>query len=321
MPRKSEKTKILDFIVDNCEDQIADVNDADDAAVDDILDCSMEEVIIILQCRRGIEKFIPKSITWRLDVLSELDDTRLKQMLRVDRFQFTHLVGLIKTDEVFNRLHSCKQFSIELQVAVVLYRLGAYGENASIRKIASIFGIGDGSTIGVITERVFKAFQRLERKIIFWPDYAERNLIVSQTFNELPYCIGYVDGTEIALAEAPVHNHTTYFSKNRRYSIKAQVVCDHKCRIRHIVVGHVGSAHDAKVYKTCALFLEESKFFSGFQWLAGDSAYPISKTLITPYRSNSKQLDIEKRNEFNRRHSKYRVRIIKLFWVVKREIW
>ncbi|KAI8126643.1 Protein ALP1-like [Lucilia cuprina] len=99
------------------------------------------------------------------------------------------------------------------------------------------------------------------------------------------------------------------FSRTHKYSIKVQCICDNKLRIRHVVVGNPGSVHDAKIFKNCDVFKEPEKYFSLHQWIAGDSAYSLSSTLITPYRINSNQMDVQKRKQFNRRHSKYRVRI------------
>lgn len=57
-------------------------------------------------------------------------------------------------------------------------------------------------------------------------------------------------------------------------------------RIRHVVAGHFGGVHDSRMFRTSALSTHEYSFFSSFQWLAGDSAFPLLKALITPFRSN-----------------------------------
>ena len=64
----------------------------------------------------------------------------------------------------------------------------------------------------------------LESKYISWPNEREREDLVQSTFFELPRCIGYVDGTEVNLAETPSLDHTSYYSRKQRYSIKAQVI-------------------------------------------------------------------------------------------------
>ncbi|KAM8701710.1 hypothetical protein ACLKA7_004887 [Drosophila subpalustris] len=122
---------------------------------------------------------------------------------------------------------------------------------------------------------------------------AERQQIVERTFEELPHCVGYIDGSEIKLFEKPVKNHETYFSRQRIYSVKLQVICDHKLRIRDAVVGSPGSYHDSKVFKNCSIGKHTERYFSGEEWIAGDSAYPQSTYVVTPFRSNSRIMEVE----------------------------
>lgn len=268
-----------------------------------------DDLCVVLTHRCGVRHFIPKSIVWQEEVLTKLDDDRFKVMLRMNRQQFTNLVMLISDDTEFRKSHSCEQFSVALQLAIVLYRLGSSGESASIKKIASIFGIGDGGTIYKITRRVFTAFLRLKNKYIYWPDKEERAFIVSKKFHELPYCIGYVDGTEIKLAETPVTNAVQYFSRKHIYSVKAQITCDYRLQIRHVVTGYPGSVHDARIFSNCPIATAKERYFSSQQWIAGDSAYALSETVITPYRNNSMFMTYDKRKTFNLKHSQYRVRV------------
>jgi len=114
------------------------------------------------------------------------------------------------------------QHPIDLQLAIVLFRLGSSGNSASVRKISTTFGVGDGGTLALFTERVFTAILRLSRNYIYWPKREEREEIVSNTFHELPYCIGYIDGSKIKLFEKPPKNHEVYYSRHRIYSVKMQ---------------------------------------------------------------------------------------------------
>ncbi|XP_017468561.1 PREDICTED: uncharacterized protein LOC108360678 [Rhagoletis zephyria] len=220
-----------------------------------------EDLLITLSSHRGSFQRIPKSIEWRSTVLEQFDEFRFRQMLRMTRNQFSFILSVISASPTFNNSHSLQQYPVDLQLAIVLYRLGSSGENAAIRKVATVFGVGDGETIYKITRRVFRSFLVLKTKYISWPDEAEKREIVEKTYHELPHCIGYIDGTELKLSEAPVVNHTVYFSKSRVYSIKAQVVCDHQLRIRHVAVGHYGSVHDARMFRTSALFTRKNDFF------------------------------------------------------------
>ncbi|XP_037932573.1 protein ALP1-like [Teleopsis dalmanni] len=237
--------------------------------------------------------------------------------MRVNKNQFAYLVALISEAEIFKKANGSKQFPIGLHLAIVLYRLGSSGESASIRKVAATFGIGDGATLMKITQRIFSVFITLLTKYIVWPSSSEQEQIISDTYNELPFCIGYIDGTEIKIADAPQINHEKYFSRNHIYSIKLQAVCDYKLRIRDVVVGYAGSTHDAKVFSNSILLKEKDRFFSNQSWIAGDSAYPLSDIIIPPYRRNSQQLTSEERIQFNKRHSKYRVRVEHCFGLLK----
>lgn len=196
-------------------------------------------------------------------------------MLRCTRTQFNVILALIENHAVFHGKNSQKQFSVQFQLAIVLYRLGSNGEGATLGKVAALFGVGDGGSIDKITLRVFDSIFSLEKEFLKWPSEEERIQLSLATYEELPHCVGYVDGSEIPLQERPVRNWdlTSYYSRNKQYSIKLQAVCDYKMRFRHLVIGYPGSCHDARIYNNCKLALHPTKYFSGPQYLIGDSAY------------------------------------------------
>lgn len=91
------------------------------------------------------------------------------------------ILELIKDDPAFHGPHSIKQFPIEIQLIIVLRRLGCFGEFSSKAKIANFFGIGDGGTISIITARVFKVILKLKNEFLFWPNKDERDQIATDT--------------------------------------------------------------------------------------------------------------------------------------------
>ncbi|XP_054083341.1 putative nuclease HARBI1 [Zeugodacus cucurbitae] len=260
---------------------------------------------------------VPKSPNFLIDVLPHLDENRFREIVRVSKTTFDFIIDLIKDDEVFNGPRSCKQFPIQIQLAVVMYRLGSCGEGATITKIASLFGISDGGVIQVMTNRVFDAIIKRKTQFLFWPDPVERRALVVQTLSELPHCVGYVDGTEIKLAEKPTVDCEAYFSRKHIYSLKAQCVCDHKLVIRHMVLGYPGSVHDARIYNNCELSTNATEMLTGSEWLAADSAYKLTSTLITPFRINATEGTLNQRILFNRTFSQYRIRIEHCFGLLK----
>lgn len=259
---------------------------------------------------------IPKS-NFFTEVIPSFGRRRFQILARMSYQNFCKVLELIQNDEVFQGKNSEKQFPVYKQLLIVLYRLGSSGEGSTVSKISFLFGIGDGGTLDKITKRVFKAVLRLKDSYLYWPTAEERSLICQETMNELPYCIGYIDGSEVKLAEKPLYDPESYFSRKHIYSLKLQAVCDKNKRIRHLVCGHPGSVHDARIFSNCELATKPDEFFSGSQWLAGDSAYKLTKTIITPYRASSRVGSLQDRNLFNYNFGKYRIRIENTFGIAK----
>ena len=124
-------------------------------------------------------------------------------------------------------------------------------------------------------------------------------------------------GTEIPLAEKPCVNADDYYSRKQRFSLKAQIVSDHNMLIRSAVVGYAGSVHDARIFSLSELGKRPADFFSGNQWLAGDSAYRLTTTMITPFKRSSATPLTDEQRVFNKKFSRYRVRVEHCFGTLK----
>ena len=61
--------------------------------------------------------------------------------------------------------------------------------------------------------------------------------------------------------------------------------------------------HVARVYANSDFFLNKAEYIEGEDYLLGDSAYPISSFLITPFKNPL----IHRQRQFNFIHSKHRV--------------
>lgn len=82
-------------------------------------------------------------------------------------------------------------------------------------------------------------------------------------------------------------------------------------------MGYPGSVHDARIFSSCDISVHSERYFSGPQWIAADSAYKLTETVITPYRKNSRQASEETKKSFNYNFSKYRVRVEHCFGLLK----
>lgn len=290
---------------------------SDEEEEDRIFDELEDKVAIFSGFRYSYRDNVPKNLQWYDEILPNLDERRFKMLFRCTQAQFNVILALIEGHPVFHGQNSDKQFSIQFQLALVLYRLGSNGEGATLGRIATLFGIGDGGTIEKCTSRVFESILSLENDFIKWPTADERAQLVMDTFDELPHCFAYADGTEIPLSEQPTLDPVSYFSRNSQYAIKLQSVIDHHLVLRQLNVGYPGSVHDARIYNNCRLSTSPQNYFSEHQYLAADSAYKLRTTVMTPFRKNATTLNRERREAFNKYFSSFRVRIEHFYGILK----
>ncbi|XP_049302157.1 uncharacterized protein LOC125775544 [Bactrocera dorsalis] len=204
MPRKSGKEKLLNGL---CLKNMLELLLQDSSSDFNV------SAAIILSSRRCSHGNVPKSTNWIDTILPNFDNNRMRQMLRLEAPEFQHILSLVKEDTAFKNKNSVPQIPVELQLKIALCRFGSSGDSAFIRKVATLFGVGDGGTVITVTDRIISAIVNLKFKFLCWPTREERRKIVANTMLELPGCIGYVDGTEIRLSESPIKDHEFYFSR------------------------------------------------------------------------------------------------------------
>ncbi|KAF7308036.1 DDE Tnp4 domain-containing protein [Mycena kentingensis (nom. inval.)] len=90
----------------------------------------------------------------------ENDQKRFQNMLRLTPYCFDVLLHLIQDHPIFSNNSNNAQAPVEQQLAVALYRLGRYGNGASVHDIARIAGCSEGS-VENFTKRVFTAIASL----------------------------------------------------------------------------------------------------------------------------------------------------------------
>jgi DDE superfamily endonuclease len=157
----------------------------------------------------------------------------------------------------------------------------------------------------------------LKDETIFWPPASEREQMCQCIVNDLPKCIGYLDGTHIPLDETPLDDPESYYSRKQEYSIQLQGIVDNNKRIRHLHVGFPGSVHDSRVFLNSSIGQRPEDFLQNGEWIAADSAYPNSEYIVTPFRKNAAVASEADRNKFNAYLSKHRVKVENAFGILK----
>lgn len=165
------------------------------------------------------------------------------------------------------------------QILVFLWFTGH--ETDTFRNVAERFNIS-ASTLCLVVRRVINFFSSVCGGVIKWPSDDEKVEIESHfRANGLPGVVGVVGVTHIKI-DKPQRDPSLYLNQKRFYSVRLQVVSDHKRRIRDIFVGNPGSTDDETTFRKSPLFknLEE---MCGDLCIVGDSTFPCLKHLLTPY--------------------------------------
>ncbi|XP_036340628.1 putative nuclease HARBI1 [Rhagoletis pomonella] len=135
--------------------------------------------------------------------------------------------------------------------------------------------------------------------------------------NSFPFVVGCADGTHFKI-NRPSNDAVSYYDRKGTYSINMQAICDSNLRFLDVFIGYPGSCHDANVWRNSPIYKGitsgEVELASGAVILA-DSAYPLSKYMIVPFRDNGHLSSDERK--FNYILSSTRVLIEQAFGVLR----
>lgn len=144
--------------------------------------------------------------------------THFESMLRVSPLVFDVIPNLIKDHPVFHSNSNVPQTDVKFQLTVTLYRLGHYGNAASVGDIARNFGYSEGS-VELFTRRCFQAIESLHghfiRQLTATEKEAEKQWIDDQAGFQGLWREGWVmyDGTITPLHAKPGYNGDTYHTR------------------------------------------------------------------------------------------------------------
>lgn len=149
-------------------------------------------------------------------------------MLRVTSGVFQVILQLIQDNPVFCNESNVPQSPVEKQLAVTLYRLGCFGNGASVMDIARTAGIAEGP-VELFTARCFEAIEALHNVFVRPLTVDEKELEKVWIDQHLGFKgtwrQGWVmyDGTIVVLYERPGLNGASYYTRKSNYGLNAQV--------------------------------------------------------------------------------------------------
>ena len=270
----------------------------------------MALILALLENRESLRK--QRVFRDRIQPLDFMDDDELISRYRLPRHCIIELC-----DTMTNDLQRPSMRSHALPVSTqVLVALRYYATGSMQRVAGDLHGISQPSVSRCVSA-VSASLTRLASTYIKFPtDEATQRHVMNDFYKTaaFPNVLGCVDGTQIAIL-APSCNEQVYVCRKGFHSLNVQAICDAKLRFLNIVAKYPGSAHDAFIWRNCAVhhYLQQHTTSGVQKWLLGDSGYPVSQFLMTPVTHPSTVAE----NNYNKKHSQTRNAIERAFGVLK----
>ncbi|KAK0140061.1 putative nuclease HARBI1 [Merluccius polli] len=173
--------------------------------------------------------------------------------------------------------------SIPVQVQV-LTTLGFLATGTFQRELADMSGISQPS-LSVIMPAVWRGLIALTPRCIKFPYAAVEQANIKTQFvamSSFPNVIGAIDGTHVAI-KAPTTDEYAYVNRKQYHSVNVQIICDAEITFLNVVARWPGSTHDSFMLRQSSVGrrLQAGAVQDG--WLLGDSGYPLTSWLLTPF--------------------------------------
>jgi len=180
-----------------------------------------------LQGRSPVLKSGTLHLAWEY-AQSPSDHHRFINMLCVSPEVFQVILSLIEDHPVFSNNSNHPQELVKVQLGVTLYRMGRYGNGASLEDIAHVAGCSEGA-VELYTQRCFRAMDAVHNAFVCLPTAVEKEwekcwiderLGFRGTWQE-----GWVmyNGTIVPLYAKPAVNGEAYFTCKSNYGLNLQV--------------------------------------------------------------------------------------------------
>jgi len=172
----------------------------------------------------------------------------------------------------------------------VLLTIWTLANPEAFRSVSDRFGVNRGLAHYLFMNICRQIKQQMFTDFVVWPGNTECSSIADQfeTVCGFPGVVGCVDGTHIHV-KAPTADRDSYINRKGFPSVNVLAVCDHTMRFIYVFSDSPGSAHDARVLRTCTLgqkLLDDRLFENDELHLLGDAAYPLLPGLMVPFRDN-----------------------------------
>ncbi|XP_023214885.1 putative nuclease HARBI1 [Centruroides sculpturatus] len=221
------------------------------------------------------------------NIVPRYNDMDFKSHFRLSRSTVERLMEQLPEQRTGPGRTGLRETSLQ---TVVLMSLWLLGNQESFRGVADRFGISRGHAYREFVYFI-KTVSSLRSKIIVWPkgEKAKSTIRNFETLRDIsfPDVIGCIDGSHISIS-APKASKNAYFNRKQYTSVILQAVCDSKLLFTDVFAGWPGSSHDCRVWSNSPLCeaLEKNPMIPEGAHLLGDGAYPLSSSMMIPYKDN-----------------------------------
>ncbi|CAC5377397.1 HARBI1 [Mytilus coruscus] len=214
--------------------------------------------------------------------LATLSDRQIRSRFRFKRESIQFISDLLRND-LSHTTRRSQPISVEMQVMLALR---FYASGSFLEVIGDTMGVDKATACRAVND-VTNALLSKKDQFIKWPARQEERDRNKQGFFRgglFPGVIGCIDGTHVKI-QAPSEDEPAYVNRKGWHSINVQGVCDHEGKFINVDVQWPGSTHDSHMFRasdvSTYLQIRHRSIDDGF--LLGDSGYPCSKFLLTPY--------------------------------------
>jgi len=165
-----------------------------------------------------------KCADWYTNVLLRSAEDKYRSYMRMSRTTFAYVLSMLRAHagDVFKSRRGTTQIRLAIQLSIVLFRFGLYGNGSRVHFVADVFGVSSG-TVVKSTERVMKGLKRLAPSVIRRPNTQRRAQQAEWAGSSYGFdnCIGATDGTTSPLAYQPALHPWSYYDSKGRYRLNS----------------------------------------------------------------------------------------------------
>ncbi|XP_018578669.1 putative nuclease HARBI1 isoform X2 [Anoplophora glabripennis] len=243
-------------------------------------------------------------------------DEEFKSHFRMNKKTANKMIEMLEQSNYIPR-HSDGREKVSAKRAFLL-ALWYLSNDETFRQISDRFNVSFSSAHRCLN-RVLNFLISIKSQIIKWPNTTDEISKVNQGFMEkcgINNIIGVIDGSHIEINK-PKENQDAYINRKGYHSLLLQGIVDHKRKFIDVFCGEPGSMHDARLFRKSGIYrkITEDPTFLGNGFLLGDTAYPNTSWLVTPYKENPRLTENQK--TFNYRISVARVVVENSFGLLK----